>query len=352
MTRYYLFLCFLFLLSIPGLAQVNTETSFNFIDQPASSRVSGLGGVVNHIMDNDLSLAYGNPALLNPSMDNQAVFSFTSFLASSTYGFFSYGKNIDKVGTFAVNFLYTNYGSFNETDLTGQVIGEFKAQETAINFAGSREIYDRLTLGAQLKFAFSNLEQYNSVGMGMDMGLTYHIEEEYLTASLVFKNMGGQLTPYYTGGEKLPMPFNIQFGVSKKMKHAPFRLGLVMDNLQNWNLSYTDPNLQGKKDPLTGDPIVVEEPGFGDELLRHMIFSGEITIEDVFRLEIAYNYRRQQELKVTESPGISGLSFGLGISIKSFSLSYSLASYTRGGTSNQFTLAMRFNEMKKEKTLN
>lgn len=334
------------------MAQVNTETSFNFIDQPASSRVSGMGGVVNHIVDNDLSLAYGNPALLNPSMDNQAVFSYSSFLAGTGYGFFSYGKDVDKVGTFAVNLLYTNYGTFNETDISGQVLGEFKAKETAINFAGSREIYDRLTVGAQLKFAFSNLEQYSSVGMGFDAGLTYHIEEEYLTASLVFKNMGGQLTPYYSGGDKLAMPFNIQFGVSKKMKHAPFRLGLVMDNLQNWNLSYTDPNLVGKKDPLTGDPIEIKEPGFGDELMRHMIFSGEILIEDVFRLEIAYNYRRQQELKVSDSPGISGLSFGLGISIKSFTLSYSLASYTRGGTSNQFTLAMRFNEMKKEKALN
>jgi hypothetical protein len=352
MTRSYLILCLSFLATSLAFGQVNTQTAYNFIDQPASSRVAGLGGVVNSIMDNDLSLAYGNPALLNPSMDNQSVFSYSSFLAKSGYGYFSYGKDVKDVGTFAVNILYMNYGSFNETDISGDIIGQFKAKETALNFAGSRQIFDRLTAGAQLKFIFSNLEQYSSFGMGVDAGLNYTIEEELFTAAFVLKNMGGQLTSYYSGGEKLAMPFNIQIGVTKKMKHAPFRLGFVMDNLQNWNLSYTDPNLVGKKDPLTGEPIVVEQPSFANELLRHMIFSGELIIEDAFRFEIAYNFRRQQELKVTDSPGISGLSFGLGISIKSFTLSYSLASYTQGGTSNQFTLALRFNEMKKEKTLN
>ena len=352
MTRFYLILCMLIGASTVSFAQVNTETSFNFIDQPASSRVSGLGGVVNHIMDKDLSLSYGNPALLNPSMDNQAVFSYSSFLAGSGYGFFAYGRDVEEVGTFAVNVLYMDYGTFQETDVSGQVIGEFKAKETALNFAGSREIFDRLTAGAQLKFLFSNLEQYSAFGMGIDAALTYHIEEEFLTTSLVFKNIGGQMSSYYSGSEKEPLPFNIQLGVSKKMNHAPFRIGVVLDNLQNWNLSYTDPNLEGKTDPLTGEPIVVEDPTFGDELMRHIIFSGEIVIENAFQFQIAYNYRRQKELKVIESPGLAGLSFGIGINIKSLSLSYALSNYTRGGTTNQFTLALRFNEMKKEKTLN
>lgn len=352
MQRFYLLVClFLFVASL-AKGQVNTETSFNFVDQPASSRVAGFGGVANHIMDKDLSLAYGNPSLLNPLMDNQAVFSYSSFLASSGYGFFSYGKDVEEIGTFAVNVLYMNYGSFQETDVSGQVLGEFKAKETALNFAGSREIFDRLTAGAQLKFLFSNLEQYSAFGMGLDAALSYHIKEEFLTASLVFKNMGAQLSSYYSGGEKEPLPFNIQLGVSKKMNHAPFRIGIVMDNLQNWNLSYTDPNLVGKKDPLTGEPVEIEEPSFGDEFMRHLIFSGEIIIENAFQFQISYNYRRQKELKVIDSPGISGLSFGLGINIKSFSFSYALSNYTRGGTSNQFTLALRFNEMKKEKTLN
>lgn len=331
---------------------MSTQSSFNFVDQSASSRVAGLGGSGIHIMDDDLSLSYGNPSLLNPSMDNQAVFSYSSFLASSGYGFFSYGKDIKKVGTFAVNVLYYNYGKFNETDISGQTIGEFKAKETALNFAGSRQVAKHLIVGAQLKFLFSNLEQYGAFGMGLDLAVTYNIKEEFLTTSFVIKNIGWQLSSYYDQAEKLPLPFNIQLGFSKKMKHAPFRLGIVLDNLQKWDLSYTDPNLIGKKDPLTGEPIEIKPSTFGDKLMRHIIFSGEILIGDAFNLQIAYNYRRREELKVTDRPGMAGVSLGAGINIKSFSISYALSTYSSGALNNQFTLALRFNEMKKEKSLN
>ena len=158
MARFYLLLALLIFSSNFSYGQVSSQTSFSFIDQPASSRVAGFGGVANHIMDKDLSLAYGNPALLNPSMNNQAQFSYSSFLAGSGYGFFTYARDVEKVGTFSVNFLYFDYGSFNATDVSGQIVGTFKAKETAINIAGSRMIGERLSAGAQMKVLFSNLE--------------------------------------------------------------------------------------------------------------------------------------------------------------------------------------------------
>ena len=348
----YLFLLALLLIPYTVEAQVDTQTSFNFIDNPSVARVAGMGGVVNSIKDKDLGLAYGNPALLNPEMHNQAIFSFTSFLAGADYGFFSYARDYKDIGTFSASVLYMNYGKFDETDEIGQVIGQFKANETALNLAGSRMIGERLSAGAQIKFLFSNLEQYNAFGMGLDMGLTYHIEEEFLTTSLVFKNMGYQFTSYYDEADKQNLPFNIQLGVTKKMKHAPFRLGIVMDNLQKWDLTYTDPNLIGKKDPLTGEPIEIKESSFGDKLMRHLIFSAEILLGDAVQFQLAYNHRRRQEMKVTERPGMSGLSFGLGVEIKSFNFSYALSNFTQAGSTHSFTLALRFSDMRKEKALN
>jgi hypothetical protein len=348
----FLFLFFINLVTSPMFGQVETQTSFNFVELPASSRVSAMGGELNNIKDSDLSLAYGNPALLNEQMDNQAILSFSSYLAGSSYGFFSYGKDVKDIGTFSVNLLFLDYGSFRETDNSGQVIGEFKAKETGFSLAGSRMIGERLSAGVQMKFLFSNLEQYSAFGMGADLGLTYHIDEEFLTASFVMKNMGYQLSSYYADAKKTPLPFNMQLGVSKKMKHAPFRLSLVLDNLQKWDLTYTDPNLIGKKDPLTGDPIEIKPSSFGDKLMRHVIFGGEILIGDVIQIQLAYNYRRRKELKVANSPGMAGMSFGVGAKIKSFNLNYSFANYTRAANSHQFTLALRFNDMKKEKTLN
>jgi len=333
-------------------AQVHSQESFRFTDLVTSTRAAGMGGNLINVKDDDLSLAYANPALLNSKMDNQFAFSFAGHTAGSKYTMFSYAREFKNIGTFAVNFLYAGYGSFDETDNTGAVIGSFKASNTGINLAGSRQITDRFSVGAQLKFLFSNLERFNSFGMGIDLAGTYSIEEEFLTTSLVLKNMGGQLTSYYEGGEKTSLPFEIQLGVSKKMKHAPFRISIVMENLQKWDLSFIDPNLIGKKDPLTGEDIIIEKASFGQQLMLHFVFGGEVIITKFLGIQIGYNYRRRQELKTLNAPGIAGFSFGLNLKFGPVKIGYALANFNQAGSTNYLSFALLFSEMKNKKSLN
>ena len=333
-------------------AQVHSQSSFRFVNLVTSPRAAGFGGNMINVKDNDLSLAYANPALLNPAMDNQVSFSYLNYIAGINYGMFSYAKDVKDVGTFAVNMQFVGYGTFDETDNTGAVIGSFSANQTGINLAGSRQINERFSAGAQLKFLFSNFERYSAFGMGIDIAGTYHIEEEFLTTSLVFKNIGYQLSAYYDGGDKEPLPFEIQLGVSKKMKHAPFRLSLVLENLQQWDLSYIDPNLIGKTDPLTGEQIEIKEASFGKKLMLHTVFGLELVFSKNIMVQLGYNYRRREELKTDQKPGLSGFSFGVGAKFGAFKISYALSSFNQAGAANHFGLALFFNEMKKEKVLN
>jgi len=351
--RSILALIFLVLCQVSGIfAQVHSQSSFRFVNLVTSPRAAGFGGNMIDVKDNDLSLAYGNPALLNHTMDNQVSLSYLNYIAGINYGMFSYAKDIKDVGTFAVNMQFVGYGNFDETDNTGAVIGSFSANQTGINLAGSRQINERFSAGAQLKFLFSNLERYSAFGMGIDLAGTYHIEEEFLTTSLVFKNIGYQLTTYYDGGDKDPLPFEIQLGVSKKMKHAPFRLSLILENLQQWDLSYIDPNLIGKTDPLTGEQIEVEEASFGKKLMLHTVFGLELVFSKNIMVQIGYNYRRRDELKTEQKPALAGFSFGVGAKFGSFKISYALSGFNQAGAANHFGLSLFFNEMKKEKVLN
>jgi len=352
-TRRLFILVFLALfIGFNSFGQVTSQSSFRFVNLVTSARVAGIGGNMIHVKDNDLSLSYGNPALLNPTMDNQVSFSFMKYIAGVNYGTFSYARDFKKIGTFAVKLQQVGYGDIDETDNTGAVIGAFKASQTGINVSGSRQINERFSAGAQLKFLFSNLAEYSAFGMGLDLGGTYHIEEELLTTSLVFKNIGYQLTSYYEGGEKEPLPFEIQLGVSKKMKHAPFRLSLALENLQQWDLSYTDPNLIGKTDPLTGEPVVIKEANFGKKLMLHTVFGVEFVFTENIMLQLGYNYRKREELKTESRPAVAGLSLGLGAKFGAFKLSYALANFNQSGSTHYFSLALFFNEMKKEKILN
>jgi hypothetical protein len=78
---------------------------------------------------------------------------------------------------------------------------------------------------------------------------------------------------------------------------------------------------------------------FGDKLMRHMVVGTEILLGPNFNIRLGYNYLRRQELKLADKPATSGISFGLGMKIKRFNLSYGRAIYHVAGPSNHLTLS-------------
>jgi hypothetical protein len=61
-----------------------------------------------------------------------------------------------------------------------------------------------------------------------------------ITVAALVRNLGYQTSTFTTEREKLP--FQVQLGTTYKFKHAPFRLGLMFEQLQQWDLTYEDPN--------------------------------------------------------------------------------------------------------------
>ena len=54
---------------------------FNFLAQPNTAQVSGLGGVNVSAISNDVGMAFQNPALLRINMHQQVNTSFNAFVA-------------------------------------------------------------------------------------------------------------------------------------------------------------------------------------------------------------------------------------------------------------------------------
>ena len=135
-------------------------------------------------------------------------------------------------------------------------------------------------------------------------------------------------------------------GVTYKFKHAPFRLGLMLEQLQQWDLTYEDPNAAVQIDPTTGQPIEAKTTTARKALL-HCVPSAEILLSRNFMLRVAYNLRRRDELVIADKPGAVGLSFGLGLKVSKLHLSYGFSQLHLAGISNTFTLAVRFADFKR-----
>ncbi len=333
------FLVFCSFLIHPASTQVGGRGTYGFLNLPNSARVSALGGKLISIDDNDLNLVFNNPALLNREMTHDIVLNYVDYLTDINFGYFSYAYGPSGKNTYAFGLHYVNYGDFIAADQLGNITGDFSAAEYAFMFSYSRQIDSSFRMGVNFKPVYSSLEKYNSFGVTLDAGLSYSSPDRLFNASLVFKNIGTQIVPYRKGNYET-LPFEIQAGVSQKLRHAPFRFILLLQHLQRYNLRYDDPEGSEKIDPLTGEPVkenILDV--FSDNMLRHALFGIEIIPVDALMIRIGYNYQRRKELQIEQKLGGVGFSWGFGLRISKFHISYGRATYHLAGATNHFSLS-------------
>jgi len=345
-----IFFSFFLLTLSSAFAQIGGNATYKFLDLPFSARTASLGGNLISVKDDDINLCAQNPSLLNAGMSNKLSLTYINYFSDINYGYTAYAKTIDKIGNFYAGMQFVEYGEFKRADETGTIDGTFRAADYCLSLGYSRELDSTFSLGAQLKTIYSNLESYWSIGNALDVGATYLDTKHGFTASAVIKNMGIQWRSYSESGNE-PLPFEIQIGISKKLKHAPFRFSLIGTHLEKWDLTYEDPeNPTQLVDPLTGDSIKQKKfQQFGDKVLRHVVIGVEFLLTKNFNIRFGVNCQRRKELKLEDRPGMVGFSFGFGFKISKFHFSYGFAKYHMAGASNHFTLACNLSEFYSKK---
>jgi hypothetical protein len=341
-------LCFVaigLIFSIQSFAQSGGQTTYKFLNLTNSARVAALGSNFLTIHDNDLSLALANPSLISPMMANTLSLNFNNYFAGTNSGFASYGFNLNKLGSFAGTMQYYSYGKSENTNEYGETSGQFNAGEYAFNLGWGRMLDSVFSIGANFKAIYSGLDIYNSFGLAVDVAGSY-IPNESFCASLVFRNIGRQITAYTTQGVE-PLPFEIQAGISKKLAHVPFRYSILLQHLEKWDLTYTDPN--APVDPFTGE--VPQQSGldeFASNVMRHIVIGGEFIPAKFLSIRLGYNYLRRQEMKVVSRPGTVGFSWGIGLKVSKFNFSYSRAAYSLAGSPNFISISTNLGDWGKK----
>jgi len=338
-------LLIIFAFSKSSLAQLGGQDTYRFLNLSNSTRIASLGGSGLAIKDNDISLALFNPSLINPGMSNHLSLSFIDYFAGINYGYATYAKTYENYGSFAGSIQYINYGSFIEADETGEKLGTFSAGEFAFVVGWGRQLDSAFSIGANLKNIYSSLYTYNSYGLAVDVSGTYHNAQNDFTASLIFKNIGRQIS-YYRPGERETLPFEIQLSISKKLENAPLRFIVVADNLQQYDLTYEEPFAsKPSTDPLTGEPI--EESKVKehlDKFFRHIVAGVEFTPTQNIALSLGYNYRKSQEMRLSTRTATVGFSWGIHINVSRFRFGYARSAFHLAGSPNHITITTNLSD--------
>lgn len=339
----------LLLIGTVASAQIGGGSTYQFLNVVNSPRIAALGGYAIAIDENDLEMAYFNPALLSKDNDQTLSLNYTDYFSDINYGFAAYAKDFDKYGVFSLGAKYIHYGSFIHADETGEIIGEFVVSETAGVLTWSRDYNESFRYGANLKLVYSNFFLYNSTGVLMDFGARYKKPGKKFVAALVIKNLGSQITTYSNDNFE-PMPFELQIGISQELTHAPLRFSINAHNLQKPNIWYESPNNVSSTSVFLNDSSENTTP-IGEAILRHFTFGTEILLTKNFQLRFGYNHQRRQELVLKEGSkkGTNGFSFGFGLKIKRFSFDFARSIYSLAGATNHIGISVNFGEQLQKK---
>lgn len=314
----------------------NTSDAYGFLDIPTSSHVFGLGGNNIAIIDDDVTLADQNPALVGPELDKQVAVNYMYYMSSGNFAGVRFGTGAGENSGWAVGLRYLNYGKFDGYDEFGTPTGSFTPSDLVVEGTYSRDISSRWRGGVNLKMAYSSYEDYTAFAIAADIGVNYYDEERDLSFSAVLKNMGGQVKRFHDRYARVP--FDIQLGYMQTIGASPFQISVTANNLTRWNIPY----YAYKED---GQEVLEEKKGFIQNFFRHLIFGLQWQPSEKFYACVAYNYKTHSDMSAYKSSFLSGFSLGLGFRTRGFSIGAAYAMPHKAASSLMVNLSCSIGEL-------
>lgn len=279
-----------------------SQTEYNFLRLPVSAHAAALGGENITIIEDDPSLGFSNPALAASVSDKTIGVNYMNYMSGANMGSATFNRVINDKMTWAVGGEFINYGSIKEVDENNVQTGTFSANDFAVGGTFTYLLLKNVVGGITAKFVYSSLGSYNSLAMGVDLGLNWYEPEHEWSVSVVAKNLGGQLKAYDEKYEK--MPIDVQVGVSKRLGTSPLRLSATLVDLTHYDYRF----------------------------VNHLDFGVDVLLSDNIWIGGGYNFRRADEMKIQsndddESSHMAGLSIGAGLNLERFKINIAYGKY-------------------------
>ena len=282
-------------------AQESQEV-YSFLRLPVSAHAAALGGDNISITDDDAALIFHNPALLCNVSDKSLNLNYMTYMEGVKTASASFVRGCGERATWGVSGQYMDYGSMKEMTAANIQTGDFKARDIALAGSLAYLLGSKFCGGITARFISSTIGNYSSSAVAIDLGVNYSDAESGWSLSAAAKNLGGQISAYDDEFERIPL--DLQLGFTKRLVGSPLRLSATLSRLNHW------------------------DQGF----MQHVTVGADLILADYLYLAAGYNFRRADEMKITDDEDTStshgaGLSLGGGIQLQRFKLQVSYAKY-------------------------
>ncbi len=284
------------------------ESCYPFLKLNMVSYSAGLGEVSSPLSDHPDAVFVAPSAA--PFQEKSAFFiAYNKLYADISSGQVGYYTPMDDNSSVGGNIKYVSYGKMTKTDEVGEELGEFSAQSLGISGFYSRAVLKHLALSGTVTFIYEGIDDYNSVGIAMDIGGLMKFSRGRGSVGFQAKNLGFQLKGF-TEQHKDPLPVLAQLG-------------------GNWNPKGLPLKLYGEVEKSLGDPFVFK-------------VGTSIKGLDPLMAELGYTVRQKVEGEAfKDDEKYNGLSFGAGLKLeeKNLLFHYAYSSYGLLGATHKISIS-------------
>jgi len=207
--------------------QKTGTTGFVFLNLPVSSRYAAMGETGISMPNGQADGLFINPALIaHTNAPNAFSATFGDWYLDTEHHSASYIRHIPLVGSVGVFANIFDYGDMQRTRFFAQDevdaftgdenniylnTGTFNAGAFAVGLSYARQMTDKFTFGANVKYVREHIAEYYAQNVLVDMGFFYQTEFSSLRIGAFLKNFG--LETQYVN-EKFKMPQQMTLGIS------------------------------------------------------------------------------------------------------------------------------------------
>ncbi|MBN2780643.1 MAG: PorV/PorQ family protein [Candidatus Marinimicrobia bacterium] len=207
--------------------QKTGTTGFVFLNLPVSARYSAMGETGISSPNGQADGMFINPALIaHTRMNNAFSATYGQWYLGTGHHAASYVRKIPTLGSLGVFMNLFDFGEMERTrffapeevnSFSGDenniymTLGTFEAGAYALGLSYARQMTDKFTVGANLKYVREFIAEYHAQNVLVDMGFFYQTTFSSLRIGAFLKNFG--LETQYVN-EKFKMPQQMTLGIS------------------------------------------------------------------------------------------------------------------------------------------
>lgn len=207
------------------------------LDIQPGARQNGFGGAGVALGEDATGVTWWNPAALgfvNRSAVELTYAQLVPGLATDvSYNYGTFVKPVEGWGAFAVGLVFLSYGTSDQTNPDGTVVGTFSSNEVSPALYYGTKLLPDFSVGAALKYIRIQLAPSAQSGVGstfgVDLGALYRIPAARLNLGMNLQNLGPSVT-FLNEDQKSPLSRNLKVGASWEASQSKeFRFLVVGD---------------------------------------------------------------------------------------------------------------------------